>query len=65
MHNAAVYGHNEIAELLIANGANVNAKEVDGLTPLDFAIMSNQPEIADLLRKHSGKTKKELEAAGN
>ena len=32
--------------------------------PLDWAITSKQTEIADLLRKHGGKTKKELEAEG-
>ncbi len=56
----AVYGHKEIVELLIAKGADVNAKIEDGGTPLDYA----DGEIADLLRKHGGKTKKELEAAG-
>ena len=53
----------EIAELLISRGPEVNAKGKIGITPLDLA--SRQPEIAALLRKHGGKTKKELEAAGN
>jgi len=51
----------EIAELLIANGADVNAKIDDGDTPLAYA----EGEIADLLRKHGGKTGEELKAAGN
>ena len=55
---AAVAGHNEIAELLIAKGADVNAKNKDGDTPLDEAIS----KTADLLRKHGGKTGKELKA---
>ena len=42
LHTAAVYGHNEIAELLIANGANVNAIIVSGRhqgkTPVNLAI---------------------------
>ena len=33
-------------------------------TPLDCAIENNHNETADLLRKHGGKTKKELEAEG-
>ncbi len=66
----------EIAELLITNGAHVNAKDKDGDTPLNFvALMKSQSgldlatingltEIADLLRKHGGKTAEELKAEG-
>ena len=58
------YGHKEIIELLITKGADVNAKAEGGWTPLDWAIQLNEPETTDLLRKHGGKTEKELEAAG-
>jgi hypothetical protein len=40
----------------------VNAKIDDGETPLDQA--KRHPEIADLLRKHGGKTGEELKAEG-
>ena len=60
-----VFGHNEIAELLIAEGADVNAKANGGLTPLYFAELTRHKEITDLLRKHGGKTGEELKAAGN
>jgi len=33
--------------------------------PIDLAIQENHTEIADLLRKHGGKTGEELDAAGN
>jgi ankyrin repeat protein len=49
-----------VNELLTA-GANVNEKVLGGLTPLDW---SRSKEIDHLLRKHGGKTKKELEAEG-
>jgi ankyrin repeat protein len=42
----------------------VNAIGDGGDTPLDIAIMANQTEIADLLRKHGGKTGEELKAEG-
>ena len=69
LHHAAYGGHKEIVELLIANGADVNAKSESknrffkGRTPLDSAEYN--PETADLLRKHGGKTGEELKAAAN
>jgi ankyrin repeat protein len=50
----------EVVELLIANGADVNAKRSDGATPQDWA----EDEPADLLRKNGGKTSGELKAEG-
>ena len=64
LHRAAYEDHKEIAERLIAKGAGVNAKEEAGVRPLDIAIHNDETETADLLRKHGGKTWKELKAAG-
>ena len=64
LHLAADNGHKEMVELLIANGADVNAKNKNGNTPLDSSSLSKQTETADLLRKHGGKTSEELKAAG-
>ena len=44
---------------------NINAKDHFGKTSLDYAILYDQSEIADLLRKHGGKTGEELKAEGN
>ena len=70
----------ELVELLIASDADVNAKLQNGKTSLDLAIDTingdiylhppNSPafdtyhKIADLLRKHGGKTSEELKAEG-
>ena len=59
LHLAADRGHTEVVELLITAGADVNAKDDEGETPLDQAGTS-WPEIANLLRKHGGKTGEEL-----
>ena len=66
LHYAAEKGHIEIIELLLSKGANVNA--LGGAqtgTPLDFATRFKRNKAADLkaadlLRKHGGKTAKEL-----
>jgi len=63
LHEAAGKGHNkEVAELLIDNGADVNARDEDGDTPLDWADRRNQTATTALLRKHGGKTGEELGA---
>ncbi len=51
----------DLVELLIAKGADVNAKSDDYMTPVDEARFHH--EIADLLRKHGGKTGSELPLA--
>jgi len=48
LHRAASKVHKEMAELLIAKGADVNAKDKNGRTPLDWAVNWNQAETADL-----------------
>ena len=49
MHGAAFTGRMEVVELLIANGANVNAKDKDGGTPLLHATLSGHRETVELL----------------
>nr|HIA89001.1 ankyrin repeat domain-containing protein [Gammaproteobacteria bacterium] len=65
LYSAVQENRKKMVELLIAEGANVNAKSrfgrAGGVTPLDWAIQMNRtfgygPEIADLLRKHGGKS---------
>ena len=58
LHDAAEYSHLEIAEMLIGRGPDMNAQDNNGDTPLDLA----SGKIADLLRKHGGKTAEELKA---
>jgi ankyrin repeat protein len=43
----------------------LNTKAESGDTPLDLANFGKHNEIADILRKHGGKTGEELKAEGN
>ena len=59
LRSAAIWGEKkEIVELLIGKGAKVNVVHRDGDTAVDRA----KPEIAEILRKHGGKTGEDLRA---
>ena len=49
LHRAAMHGSKEIAELLIAEGANLNAKNEWGGTPLHYAARRGYKEDVELL----------------
>ena len=54
----------EVVELLIVVGVDSNTMSDFHKTPLDVAIQLKRTELADLLRKHGGKTGAELKAQG-
>ena len=60
IHDAARTGRIEAVKQHLIAGTDVNAKNNIGASPLDLATLFNQSEIADLLRKHGGKTAEEL-----
>jgi ankyrin repeat protein len=49
LHFAAFNGHKDVAELLLASNADVNATDKDGWTPLHFAADKGHKDIAELL----------------
>ncbi len=49
LHHASTNGHKKIVELLIAKGADVNAKSKFENTPLNLAAFWGHKEIAELL----------------
>lgn len=52
LHMAVFYGNLEICQELVAAGADVNAADVLGETPLFVAVRKGKPAIAELLLTH-------------
>ena len=49
MHLAALGGYKDVAEVLLANGAEVNAKDNKGYTHLHKAAINGHKDVAELL----------------
>jgi cytohesin len=64
IHVAAIMGNIEAVKQHLAAGADVNAKDKYGRTPLTYATNGGNTETEVLLRKHGGKTGAELKAEG-
>ena len=56
-HIVAVSGNESMAKMLIESGARINMKNAEGKTPLDYA---KTERMKSLIRKHGGKTGKEV-----
>jgi uncharacterized protein len=52
--NASQFGHLQMAEWLLARGANPNARNFEGKTALRVALDRGHTELAGLLRRHGG-----------
>jgi ankyrin repeat protein len=55
LHWMSLSGHQGIVELLLAQGADMTAKDNDGKTPLDLATQGGHNDVVELLRKHRDK----------
>ena len=44
----------EIVALLVGNGADINAQNNEGRTPVDEMLQNGLEDLAELLRRHGG-----------
>ena len=65
LHVAAMVGNIEAVKQHLADGADVNAKDKNGRTPLDCASTLSKTETANILQKQGGKYGHELKATSN
>jgi ankyrin repeat protein len=54
LHYAAIFDNGDVAKLLIANKAEVNAKDNDNFAPLHIAVADGHKDMIELLRQHGG-----------
>lgn len=57
LHLAIWKGHNEIALYLLENGASALSMSLDGMTPLDIAIMRENRILIDAINQSKSKLK--------
>ena len=55
LHGAAFYGYSQTTTRLLEAGADVNAKDLDGRTPLWWASEAGHKHIVKLLQDHGAK----------
>lgn len=64
LHNAAVQGHERIALQLLDAGADVNALDWQGNTPVALAAFAAQPKLVKLLLSRNADPNVDVAAAG-
>lgn len=55
LHLAASIDNDVVAAVLIGAGADVNARDKDGQTPLDWAVIWQSTEVVKLLLRHGAR----------
>jgi ankyrin repeat protein len=53
---AVLRGHGDAVDALLAGGADPNAADAHGTTPLQTAVATNQPAVAAALRRAGART---------
>ena len=56
LHFAVVNNAPDVAEFLIERGAEVNAKDGKGWTPVDLAILMKHDKMRGLVKRYGGRS---------
>jgi ankyrin repeat protein len=65
LHGAAIAGHRAVCELLVRNGADIEAKSRSGYTPLHIAAVSNKAGVVEALALLGASVEDALTSTGN
>lgn len=57
LHRACTFGNLASVEWLLSNGADINAEDNCGETPLDYARLNEEEKVAEYLKANGGVTK--------
>lgn len=60
LHMAVSFGYDALVKYLVENGANVNAKDADGKSPLCCAFMHESKELAKYLIEHGSNVNEKI-----
>ena len=62
LHTAATAGSKDMVELLVTKGADVNAEDSEGGTPLWYAKGKNHTDVVELLNKYGARSEMPVQA---
>lgn len=54
LHEAATLGFIDVVEILIQANADINTRDINGITPLGYAMRSPNPEVVTALQEVGG-----------
>ena len=65
LHKASQQGHEDVIKLLIMHGAKVNLQDLEGMTPLFWAMQGKQLEAARILVKNGSNPEARIHLGAN